>query len=289
VGNVDQAPSVQPDSQGARPGASSPWWKDPVVVLGATVPVVILGSFFAYLLWPSARPNTGALAAQDAGGLAPAPKVGAIQTRNPKIPIEVSYPTVQDVVGFMDTKRTVTIRLNMKVSEEILREIALEVKAKEIKQYEYTRIWFFLPGKGPGMGPGNEHRWASADFDAGLRVWIDGYSIEDEKAMRTLPLELPIGSQSLGTWLLDDGYAKTRQTIYILKGRVFYHVQYAGTPETSAIEMDEIPDERGRLLKMRNGSADRYLIKANGQLELYTGSGKLLYQVDRLDPPPPDR
>jgi hypothetical protein len=178
--------------------------------------------------------------------------------------------------------------LNTKVSEDVLRQIALEVKSKERKQYEYTRINFFLPGKGPGMGPGNTSAWAMADFDEGLRVSIMGFSIAEEQSMRASPLSLPVGSNPLGTWLMDDGTSKTRITIYGRNAGWFYHLQYAGTPEPSAVEMDEFPAESGRAFKMRAGS-DRYIIGSTGELGIYNGEGKLLHRLARIIPPPPDR
>jgi hypothetical protein len=71
-----------------------------------------------------------------------------IPKRNPKIPVEVSYPMIQEVfsprrkVIGMTRKRTVEVRLNMRVSEDVLREIALEFKSNETDQFDYTHILF---------------------------------------------------------------------------------------------------------------------------------------------------
>jgi hypothetical protein len=266
-----------------------------MILFGWGTPVFALVAFIGYIAWANIPPNMNRIrstpqpisGAALSSGLRVDPTEGnRVSGRNPKIPVEVSYPIIEDFIGFGGTKRTVQVRLNMKVHEEVLREIALEIKAIERKQYEYTRIYFFLPGKGRDMGPGNTNQWAMADFDQGLRVSIFGLTTEEEQHLRTAPLELPAGSNSLGTWLMDDGVAKTRITIYGRDGGWFYHLQFGGTPKPGALEMDELPAENGRALKMRKGS-DRYLILPDGTLELYNGEGKLLHRLPLLVPPPP--
>ena len=136
------------------------------------------------------------------------------------------------------------------------------------------------------MGPGNTGFWATADFDSGLMVWIMGFTIEEERFYRTAPLSLPAGSVPLGTWLMDDGSAKTRITIYGRQHRWFYDTSGGGTDGPSWIEMDELPAETGRAFRMHK-SSDRYVVLPDGTLELYNGGGKLLYRLPLVVPPPP--
>jgi hypothetical protein len=77
------------------------------------------------------------------------------------IQVELSYPVIEEFIippaksTLYPRNRNIYVRLNMRVSKEDLREIALELKSQETEQFEQTRITFFLPGKGPDMGPGN--------------------------------------------------------------------------------------------------------------------------------------
>ena len=160
------------------------------------------------------------------------------------------------------------------------------MKGKETAQFQYTRIDFWLPGKGPGLGGGNS--WASANFDQGLRVAINGFSIEEEKFFRTHPLFLKDGSKSLGTWIEDDGYAKTCTTIYQLGDRWLHHLQFTGGANREPIEMHELTTKKGRLFSMK-GSTDRYLIGSDGDLEIHNSAGKVVSRRARIIPPPPDR
>jgi hypothetical protein len=234
-----------------------------------------------YLFWPHAEPKN--VIAQPVQVGVPKP--------NSKIPVEVSYSAIGGYIAKnlsgVPYKRHIDIRLNFKVSEEALREIALELKARAEQQYEYDRVFFFLPGKGRDMGPGNTSPWAMADFDAGLRVTIMGFTIEEERRYRTAGLSLPAGSIPLGTWLMDDGFARTRITIYERQHRYFYHLQqWAGTDGRSWKEMEELPREIGRCFRMCE-SSDRYVALPNGDLELYDGEGKLLHHLPPIIPPPP--
>jgi hypothetical protein len=216
-----------------------------------------------------------------------------VSARNPRIPVEVTYPVIGEYFSpehptpSFPGKRTIEIRLNTKVSESVLREIALELKAKETTQYEYTRIFFYLPGKGPGVGPGNTSPWASADFDSGLQVYIMGLSLDQETEYRTRPLNLPAGSVPFGTWIIENGAGGHPVTIYSRDNRVFYDLQYGGSDGPGWIEMEELPTGSGRAFRTLNNSTDRYIVLPNGDLELYTGEGKLLYHLRPVQPPPP--
>src|SRR5258705_13436492 len=54
-----------------------------------------------------------------------------VADRNPKIPAEVSYPIIKDeeVHNAFGKNRMVEVRLNTRVSPEVLRDIGMEIKA----------------------------------------------------------------------------------------------------------------------------------------------------------------
>ncbi|QDT94253.1 hypothetical protein [Gimesia algae] len=64
-------------------------------------------------------------------------------------------------------KRSLVVFLDGKVSEERLREIALELKSKETRSYERTFIVYLLPGMKE-----NEGAWATTHFDPDLKIDI---------------------------------------------------------------------------------------------------------------------
>src|SRR5437588_13094114 len=80
------------------------------------------------------------------------------------IPVEVSYPIIRDEDEYnpLSKKRMVDVRLNTKVSKEVLREIALAVKSTEKRQYERTFIFYYLPGE--------DRPWATSHFNPTLQA-----------------------------------------------------------------------------------------------------------------------
>ena len=113
--------------------------------------------------------------------MASAPPAAIAPTRNPKIPVEVSYPVLKEWDD--QTRRGVDIALNQKVTPEVLREIALEVKSRETRQYVRTFITYYLPKFDEALP---NDTWATTHFNPTLDVQIQESSIEDEKRARDL-------------------------------------------------------------------------------------------------------
>jgi hypothetical protein len=260
------------------------WWNDPVIVVGAAIPSAILLAFFGYLVGSRREPATAPPATAHVQGETSKP------TRNPKIPIELSYPVIKERFNpprsapLFPVSRLVDIRLNMKVSEEVLREICLEIKAKETAQFEFTRISFWLPGRGPHAGGGSP--WAVANFDEGPSVQILGFTIEQEKFYRTDPLILPAMASDIGIWLIDDGTGSHQIVIYRIDDEWRYHFRERDEAKQKYISLKELPDHEGRCLQPTD-STDRYILLPNGDLKLYSPPGMLLHHVSQQSPTPP--
>ncbi len=199
-----------PSLQGSRP-----WWKDKIIVYGGGVPLLGLAVFLGFLAWAVVRQR----ADQDrsipdeveyarlalVSGFIPAD--GAqVPRRNPKIPVEVSYP-VMDEQRVPPISRIVNIAINMKVPKEILREIALEMKAKEIEQYQRTFIYFYLPEYWDGKDD-----WATAFFNPTLEVEILGLEEGKDRVLAGLRVTLPENSTLIGSWIAQEEIHVT--TIY---------------------------------------------------------------------------
>jgi hypothetical protein len=113
------------------------FWKEPIIAFGWGIPVLAFVGFCEYLAWPQARPKHPVAQGRNVG----------FPRRNPKIPVEVSYSIMEEVIGYGGTRRSVDVSLNGRVSEDVLREIAMELKAAETAQYRDGRMWFYLPAK----------------------------------------------------------------------------------------------------------------------------------------------
>ena len=75
-------------------------------------------------------------------------------------------------------KRSLDIRLNRTVSEEVLRAIATKLENSDHGTYERTFISYHLPGMKVGSGA-----WATSHFDPDLEICILGVSTDQEELL----------------------------------------------------------------------------------------------------------
>ncbi len=176
------------------------WWRDPIIVTGATPPTLILLGFIAHVTWPhwsdhTRDPITGGRDATDSRD------VSEVSTRNqagPAIPIDVSYPIMNDARN-PPAGRVVRIALNHRVSEDVLRLIAYKVKAAETEQYERTHVYFVLAPYWP-----EKVGWAHVAFLEQVEIEIAGLTEEQERLLAGQKVELPDGSRRIGSWISKE-------------------------------------------------------------------------------------
>ena len=193
------------------------WWRDPIIVTGATIPTLILLGFIGYVTWPHLRwsdpkhdPLAGGRDARDSRDVA---EVLTRDQAGPAIPIDVSYPIMNDERN-SPAQRVVTIALNHRVSEDVLREIAFKVKAAEIEQYERTHVYFVLAPYWP-----EKVSWAHVAFLEQVETSIAGLTQEQERFLGEQRVELPDGSRRIGSWISKE--FPWRFTIYERQGRYY--------------------------------------------------------------------
>jgi hypothetical protein len=264
-----------------RPEPSRPFWKDPIVVFGWGTPMLALVAFCVYVSWPQAQPKHPVAQPRDVG----------IPRRIPKIPVEVSYKIIKEVIGYGGTRRSVTVLLNTKVPEGVLRENALEIKATETAAYSDTLLWYYLSGKGPEMEP-HRRAWARGSFRPGTDngVTIMGLTIEEEKLLLNEPLSLPSGSVPLGSWL--DYEAQCRYTIYRTGGNWFLqhvdgngrlgHVIPPSTLPPWVQELEQLTASEGLAFRPR-GSSERWLVDPKGILQMVASDGRVFSNPDPIN------
>ena len=205
----------------------------------------------------------------DAPEQATLPTASTAPTRNAKIPVEVSYPIIHEEEEYnpFSKKRMVDVRLNMKVSPEILREIALDVKSREKRQYERTFIYIFLPEQVPGV---ENDPWATCHFNPTLDVNILGLTKEDEAAYKSMKLDVP--GTKIGAWLIDEQFVSHIAVLYEEGNRVKLAEFYTGGERFDS-EMIELPSKAGRRFKKVNGS-EIYAVDDSEYLRMYNSDNK---------------
>ena len=129
------------------------------------------------------------------------------------IPSDVTYSVI-DSHKLLDIKRSLSIRLNKKVSEETLHAIAHKLKSQDSKTYERTFIVYYLPDMHVNAGA-----WATTHFNPDLEVRIRGLTIEQEKVMRQLPVDQ--SRDVIGVWLDETPIVASRIVIFRQVNRYF--------------------------------------------------------------------
>ena len=184
------------------------------------------------------------------------------------IPKDVTY-TVIDKHVVPNIKRSLDIRLNRKVTEDVLHSIAMKLKNSDPKSYERTFIVYYLPDMKVNAGG-----WAITHFTPDLEVRIIGLTVEQEQALK--PEADDPSRDVIGTWL-DESVIGRKITIFRKAGKLFMDTKYKnGSVDT--IELVEKASPRGRRFdyKTDRGNGEYYLINGEGNLQEWDHDGHFL-------------
>lgn len=94
--------------------------------------------------------------------------------RNDAIPSDVSYAIIETNI-VPGAKRALDVRINRRVSKEVLRSIALTLKKADRRTYDRTFLGYYLPNMKI-----NEGYWATTHFTPSLEVRILGHTPKQE-------------------------------------------------------------------------------------------------------------
>ncbi len=189
--------------------------------------------------------------------------------RNSRIPVEVSYPVIDELFE-PPIKHGLSVRLNMKVTPEVLREIALELKSQETTRYEFTYLFYYLPGNGPKMGDGYDDPWASAEFRPTLDVVILGLTPDKERALLSAPQ--PECDSLIGRWV-EEAMGGTLYTIYQTGESKYLEERTSPSRRGHGRELVEVIPGRRFVRQEVSKAGDHYVINDRGELEIRDREG----------------
>jgi hypothetical protein len=175
------------------------------------------------------------------------------------IPANVSYEVLNtDIIP--DIKRSLDIRLNKKVSEDVLRAIALELKSSDSNDYEHTFICYYLPDMTVGAGA-----WATTHFDPTLEINIYGLTVQEEQELIAEPT--PSNVEIIGIWL--DELTGTRIIFYQEDDMIFMEWQFKDGSSLKE-EMIKSSSPLGQRFDKKEGSdyGDHWIIDQDGNLQI---------------------
>ncbi len=182
------------------------------------------------------------------------------------IPSDVSFSVI-DSETIRGIKRSLVVRLNKGVSEETLRAIALELKARDSRHYDHTFMSYYVDGMAVGSGA-----WATTHFDPVLKVQINGLTEEDEH--RLASQGRVADGEVVGRWLDESPFVAGRITL-IQSGTKLFVERTFKDGSSSGDEVVEKRTSAGRRFDKVEGSStgDHWVINANGDLEIRDKDG----------------
>lgn len=192
-----------------------------------------------------------------------------------EIPADLSY-SVERTENEAPFKRTLTVRLNRVVNEEILRAVALVLNSSDRDQYNKTFIFYYLPG----IVPGKEDPWATSHFTPQLEVKILGFT-EGQLSALCGNDPTPAGSELVGEWF-KNSFTPSRLRIlrrgetYILNTRLTDGHQDDAELET------KVTDEGAWYANKDRAPGDYWLVNKEGALERRDGDG-LIFTANRVE------
>ena len=185
-----------------------------------------------------------------------------------------AYTVIEDTKQ-LGIKRVVEIRLDKRVSEEMLVAIAKKVRASDNGYYERTFIGYYLPYMQVGTG-----YWASTHYNPDLNVKVLGLSAD---AASTLSAKPEVSTRDeIGRWLDDSPSMGHRIAIFRDNGKLFMELTgYDGSSGTN--EIIESQSSLGRRFSKPSGSTsgDHWILDSNGNLQVRDNQG-LIYTDEKI-------
>lgn len=180
-----------------------------------------------------------------------------------------TYSIISDN-DFRDVKRSIDVRLDKKVSVEVLRTIAQKLKNMERKKYERIFIAYYLPNMKVGAGA-----WATSHFDPELKVRILGLTAEEEEKIAQAAKST--SRDVIGIWMDDRPYVGATITIYRENEKLYLESKYKdGSGSTE--EMTETQSTIGAKLVEKGGNphGEYFVLDKKGNLQAGGNNGIFL-------------
>ena len=173
----------------------------------------------------------------------------------PEIPNDVKYTVIEGQI-IPGVKRSLEVHINRRVSEDVLRSIALKLKNSDPKKYDRTFIEYYLPDV--------TDCWATTHFNPSLEVRFLG-TTEKEHERLAQEAMAPIGDNVIGRWMDNETAFPGVITFLEEDGKVFKTKFYAdgGTDKYEMVVQKVGTQTRYRV---KGSEVDYMVINANGDL-----------------------
>lgn len=174
-----------------------------------------------------------------------------------------------------NVKRSIDVRLEQRVSEAELKDIAQALKNKEKKRYKRTFISYYLTGMEVGAGA-----WATTHYNPGLEVKILGVTAEAAKKASNASLAQNTSRDTIGVWLDDRPYIGATVTIYRESSKLYVESKFKDG-STLTEEVNEIQTPSGTKLVKKGGNphGEYRILDKEGNLQAGGDNGIFLNYI----------
>jgi len=181
------------------------------------------------------------------------------------IPEGIKYDIIKEVPHEVLGKDNIDVRLNTKVSQADLKEIALALR-EDRKQYEKLWICYYLPGMKVGSGA-----WAITHFTPELEVKIFGSTLaEDRETASTVNIDGDI----VGKWRSETSLSGAALIVYSnSNGKLMLKTTFKdGSSRTEEVR----ESKEGSRIRYDDGNlnGEYFVVENNGNLGIYGDNGK---------------
>jgi len=216
-------------------------------MLGIIIPTLII-ALMGGIKEPSQSSNTP-------------PITNKVQTSNFKIPSDVQFSII-NIDKFQNIKRVVDIRINKRISKDVLKTIALKIKQEDPNNYDSTYIGFYLPKMKVNSG-----YWATAFFRPNLEIKFWGTTKEAfERSLSQQKKEQP-GETVIGVWT-DELFPGSHCliTIYKKDNKLFMRKVYSDQSQGDYECVTYKLGNQTRIKQKKDKVGDYYVIDSTGNL-----------------------
>ncbi len=181
------------------------------------------------------------------------------------IPNDVKWEITKEEPNEAISKNNLEIKLNKKVDESVLKEIALEIREDRTK-YDKLWIFYYIPNYKNGSA------WATTHFTPNLEINIMGSSeIQDQKTTKTDN----INGEILGKWRSEASLMGATLVLY-KKDTTNKLMMQINFKDGGVIDSEIKKSEINGITKYEddNTHGEYYILESNGNLGLYGKDGK---------------
>lgn len=177
----------------------------------------------------------------------------------------LKYKIINEETNPAISKCKLNICLNKKVDEQVLKDIAMDLRVDR-KKFENLYIFYLLPDMEPGAGA-----WATTHFTPDLEIKILGATKEEDKMLDEIAM--PEG-EIIGKWRDETLMIESVEIIYKADGKLRIQTIYHDGSQSDYELIEKQENGKTRYDFVDNPHGEYFIVEDNGNLGMYGENGK---------------